>query len=92
MAYQRQTGQMHPMLADAPVLPDDLRYLWANFLELHSSRGLTMAGPARIGFVDIDAWMRVRGVDLESWELDAIRRADDEYLAQSAKQRKARAH
>lgn len=78
--YQRQTGKVHPMLVDPPKLPRGCLQLWADFLELHDSRGSTGWGAARITFADIDAWQRVRGVKLDQWETDLIRKTDDMWL------------
>jgi hypothetical protein len=72
------------MLADAPRLPSGCEQLWRDFMALHNSRGFTGFGPARITFVDIDAFQRVQGVRLPAWQIDAIRRADNAYLAHHA--------
>ncbi len=79
-SYRERNGKDHPMLADAPVFPAGLELLWSQFLDLHVSRGSTGFGPARITFVDIDAWQRVTGSRLEAWEIGAIRKADDAYM------------
>lgn len=79
--YQKQTGKVHPRMAEAVELPDGLETLWSDFLELHSSRGSNGFGPSRITFTDIDAWQRVNGVKLRPWQVEAIRRADNAYLA-----------
>jgi hypothetical protein len=85
MSYQRQTGQTHPLLRDAPRIPDGCEQLWTDFLEMHACRGSTGMGPARITFLDIDAWQRVNRTQLPAWQIDAIRGADDAYMAQAAK-------
>ena len=69
------------MLADAPPLPRGCVLLWSDFLALHGTRGSSGMGPARIGFVEIDAWQRVNEVRFEPWEIEAIRRADNAYMA-----------
>lgn len=81
MSIQRQTGKTPAALANAPTLPVDLGQLWADFVDLHASRGSTGFGPARILFSDIYAWMRVTGNRLAAWELAAIRKADDAFMA-----------
>lgn len=87
MAYERATGEVHDFMEDAPTLPRGLVPLWNDFIELHQSRGAGMAGPARITFADILAWQTVTGSTLEPWELAAVRRADDAFMAVSAKAR-----
>lgn len=80
VAFER-SGKLPARLAEARELPDGLDLLWDDFLELHGSRGSTMAGPARISFMDIDAWQRVNRVTLRPWQIEAIRRADTEFMA-----------
>lgn len=79
-SWERQTGQVHPVLVAAPCLPSGCEQLWADFLALHNGRGFTGFGPARISFSDIDAFQRVKGIRLPAWQIDAIRRADNAYL------------
>jgi hypothetical protein len=79
-SHQRQTGRVHPMLAEAPPLPDGCKALWRDFLELHTTRGAGMAGPLRISYSDIDAYQRVRSVRLSPWDVGAIVAADRAYL------------
>lgn len=81
LSIQRQTGKTPAALANAPSLPVELGQLWADFVDLHSSRGSTGFGPARIMFSDIDAWMRVTGNRLAAWQIAAIRKADDAFMA-----------
>lgn len=85
MAYERATGEVHDFMEDAPVLPRGLNLLWGDFIDLHSARGVGMAGPARITFTDIAAWQDVTGTRLEAWEIAAIRAADGAYLSHAAK-------
>jgi hypothetical protein len=85
MAHERITGEVHDFMESAPVLPTGLVPLWNDFIGLHNSRGSGMAGPARITFADLDAWQRVTGSRLQAWEIAAIHKADNAYLAQAAK-------
>lgn len=84
MAHYRQTGIKPQMLIDAPALPDGCAQLWSDFTELHGSRASTGFGPARITYADIDAWQRVNRVTLAPWHIEAIRKADNAYLADHA--------
>ena len=72
------------MLRDAPVLPRGCELLWADFCDLHAMRGSTGAGPARIGFHDIEAYRRETGAVLRPWQVKAIRLADDAWFASRA--------
>lgn len=82
--YEEANERAHPLIADAPPLPDGLESLWSDFLELHDSRGSTGWGPARITFTDLQAWQSVRGTMLTPFEVDCIRRADNMWLVDFA--------
>jgi len=79
-----KTGKEPEMLANAPALPIGCASLWADFLELHASRGSTGWGAARITFVDLEAWQRVRGTQLSAWEIDCILKADNLWMNEFA--------
>jgi hypothetical protein len=83
-AAWRASGNMPKMLRDAPELPDGLQSLWAAFLELHDSRGSTGWGPARVTFADMEAHRRMTGTELQPWQVDLIRQADNLWLAEFA--------
>ena len=91
MSAYRQTGTMPQMLRDAPSLPKGLGQLWGYFGELNASRQIGMSGPQRITFLDIDAWQRVCRVILAPWELKALRKADDAFLADYAERNRSAA-
>lgn len=88
MAYERATGEVHDFMENAPALPRGLEYLWSDFIDLHQSRGVGMAGPSRITFADIAAWQTVTGARPQAWEIAAIRKADDAFLSVQAKANK----
>lgn len=44
-------------------------------------------GSLRLSWADIDAYQRVKAFRFEGWELEAIRKADAAFMAESAKQR-----
>lgn len=88
-SFERQTGRLHPVLADAPVLPDGLGPLWRDFMAMHSTRSSTGFSPMRISYADLEAYQRVEGVRLAPWQVEAIKRADAAYLDHHAKTRKA---
>ena len=79
-AVEERTGITPKALRDAPQCPKGCEELWRVFNELHSCRGSNGWGPNRITYGDIDAFQRVTGIRLKSWELEAIRKADRAYL------------
>lgn len=83
-AAWRQTGVQPDVLANAPELPAGCQALWADFLDLHASRGSNGFGACRITWRDIADWQAVNQVRLEPWELAAIRKADNMWLAEFA--------
>ena len=87
-AQERQTGETPDALLCAPELPDGCEALWDDFRELHACRGMGFSAPSRITYTDLDAFQRVSGTALSSWELEAIRKADNEYLRQWAERQK----
>lgn len=84
MSIVEKTGIVPERLANAPALPVGLEQLWHDFTDLHSCRGSTGFGPERITFQDIDCWSRVTGATLEGWQIEAIRKADNAFLASVA--------
>lgn len=84
MSLYRQTGKMPDQLANAPSLPDGLSALWLDFAQMHECRGSTGFGPMRISFADVQAFQAINRVRHEPWEIEAIRRADNAFLAQVA--------
>lgn len=68
-------------LATAPELPVELSQLWEDFMHLHARRGSDGFSPARITDLQIDAWQRLHGISLRPWQIDAIYKADNAFLA-----------
>jgi hypothetical protein len=62
-----------------PELPKEGRATWATFLELHQTRSSGM-GIGAITYTEIDAWQRVTGIDLDPWEIVAIKALDVEFI------------
>jgi len=84
-AIERNTGRPPKRLLGALELPDGVGPLWADFMHLHSRRGSSGFGSARITDHDIEAWQRLHSVTLSGWELEALYKADDAYFASQAK-------
>lgn len=74
----KQTGEDPPELTDGPDLPEVVSYIWEWFLELHTSRE---AGKA-LSFNELESWARLTGRHVMTWEINAIKRMDLEYLQQ----------
>lgn len=81
MSVWEKSGKEPAALANGPRLPNGCAGLWSDFSQMHERRGSSGFGPSRISFADVDAWQRVRGVQLAAWELDAIHGADNAFLA-----------
>lgn len=75
LAMERQTGRSAPEL-QLPELPDGCHLIWNTFLELHNARASSGMGPSAIGWQDLLAWQRVRGVQLTTWEIDTLMAID----------------
>lgn len=54
-------------------------------MAMNVARGSNGFSPARLSWVDIDAYQRVRGIRFAAWEIDALRRLDSVFLAEAAK-------
>ena len=84
-AISERTGRVHPLIADAPPLPEGCDNLWLTFLSLHSRRGSNGFGPSRLTYGEIKDYQTVTNDILEPWEVDAIMKADDAYFASMPK-------
>lgn len=62
----KQTGVMPDELADIPVAPPELVYLW-HWLSL-------FAYP--LNFAELESWARLHRRELSLWEIDAMTRLD----------------
>lgn len=74
---------------DKLKLPEVPYYAWwfvTPFTELHAGRTFGAHMPNPITWEAIDAWQRVRGRTLSTFQIKVVRRLDDEYLAIIAKQ------
>lgn len=55
--------------------PPGTEYLWGYFADLDESRGAGMV-PERIPYSEIESFCRMRHIDLEQWEINALRAID----------------
>lgn len=85
-AGAKMTGHADPRLLR--TVPRECAALWAAFGELSGSRPLGMGAVGHIPMSEVEAWQRLHGVRLSSWEVDtltAIDRAAVSVMAANAK-------
>lgn len=61
-----------------------MRYLWRQFTSLHRARTSNGWGPNPITWSELDAYCRLTGVQLDPWEVEAIRALDEAFLDAAA--------
>lgn len=60
--------------------PTELEFVFTVFCDLSSSRHHGMNGPQPITYTDINQWIQAYDIKLSIWEVETIRRLDDEVL------------
>ncbi|WP_442478204.1 phage tail assembly chaperone [Vibrio quintilis] len=68
MQVWKTTGKKPQALAEHPEVPDELKYLWEWFQELHSGEALS--------FSEIHSWALMTRRCLRGWEVDVLRSLD----------------
>ncbi|WP_448786485.1 phage tail assembly chaperone [Brucella intermedia] len=63
-----------------PDFPDDLRHVWGWFLDLNARRSVGMSANP-ISYGEIDAYSRVHGISMLTWEVELICSLDNAILA-----------
>ena len=64
-----------------PTPPRALDYLWTWFREISAGRPYSSGGqPLPVPSVEIDAWSRLARVQLEPWQVSALREIDCAFL------------
>lgn len=79
----KQTGRP-PKELEGPDIAEWALYLWEWFRELSAGRGSTGFGPAPLTYSEIKAWMDMKKITIEPWELTILKRLDSVYLTQTA--------
>lgn len=69
-----------PELKALPELPRGTEHIWKWYCELDAKRQAGMSINA-LSWTDIQAYFALRRIEPASWELDAIARVDDAFLA-----------
>lgn len=60
--------------------PEQARYLFDYFLQLHIARGSNGWGFNPLSFTEIASWSTLTGIELGPWELETIKHIDIAYL------------
>lgn len=69
-----------------PAPPIEADYLWDLFWELRSTCGQGSGmGPTRMSYLELDAWMRVTGLELNHLELKCLFAMDTAFLEEFLK-------
>ena len=75
------TGRVQPESINPCPIPDGAAHIWGYFLQLNRERSQGMNGSQPLTSSNILAWMALEGVQLEHWEVGAVRRLDVAALA-----------
>lgn len=67
----RQLGK-RPAALDGPPMPEELRYLWRWFRELHAGRSVNGMTHNHASHQDILAWQQNFHIAAQPWELRAL--------------------
>lgn len=68
-----------------PDLPPAAEYLWTWFFRISKGRASYGYGAAPLTWGDLDAWMRITGVNLSPAEADILLSMDNAYISAMAK-------
>lgn len=81
-------GKSLPPKLEAATCPDRVVHLWRWFIEIlpGCAGGL---GPSSIRWVDLEAWGRITGRQLERWEIAALFRLSGTYARVRAEETKS---
>lgn len=80
---RRQSGFVHQdLLAECP---EAVEYLWSYHLEISARRTSGEKGRENpISIAELESWMRITGVTLEKFELEALNQLDAVHLSRGA--------
>jgi hypothetical protein len=77
---RQQTGVVAPELQNMPELPRGTEHIWSWYCELDSKRQAGMNVNA-LSWSDIRAYFDLKRIHPSTWELQALVRLDDAFLA-----------
>jgi hypothetical protein len=76
--------------AIGPSIPEELRYLWSYFLDIHDGRTINGMSAARATHMDLMAWQWNTGIKLLPWEVRAVTALGNTWmLAQNKPEKKS---
>lgn len=85
-SHYRQTGEMPAQLV--PVECDQsVKYLWEYFQSINARRTFTEAGPNPVPHEGLEAWARMRNIQLDRFELGALNMLEQVYLSIASKRK-----
>jgi hypothetical protein len=79
-SYRRMARKRHPKDVESCPMPESLQYLWAYFWDLNAGRPVWQGGFRPIPATEFMAWQTLNEIQLERWELEALRRLDALFL------------
>jgi len=85
----RQTGVKPKELEDIKELPESCNQVWRWFIDLNNARSSNGYGVNPIAYSDLKAYLDLIGIEIEDWELNLIKRIDNEAMISYAKESEA---
>lgn len=89
-AHERQLAKHRGLDTDDLPFPHDCKFVWETFCHLHGARSFGASMPNPLSWTDIHNWCELYGINLESWELDAIKVLDGVFLEVATNARPSR--
>lgn len=80
MSVWRQTGIKPKELEDVVSLPQSCYGVWKVFIDLNNARSSSGFGVNPVSYLEIQAYCSLYNTVLDEWELDLIRKFDNEVL------------
>ena len=86
-AVYKQTGKIPPELQSMIEAPESLVQIWYWFCALNNTRSDNMQGECPITYSEMLAYFTLQNIDVDSWEIDIIKKIDHVYLAYQSERR-----
>jgi hypothetical protein len=77
---EKTTGK-RPKEMESQEAPYNLMYLWECFWDINDGRQSGMSGPTALSWHEIRSWSDLSGIEIDPWELKAIRAMDKAFLS-----------
>lgn len=85
----KQTGVKPKELEDLIELPESCAQVWKWFIDLNNSRTSNGFGVNPITYSDIKSYLDLINIEIEDWELNLIKKFDNEAMLSYAKEAEA---